>query len=880
MEDRNPLCTTQLAGLCFLVCLGCGSPVARPATTPPSEPASVAAGISNDTSSVPQTSDNPVQSPPREVPDGSQSTTENAPSTSTASVDQVPHKPDKPKHVTPTAEQLVRWKSISFDPLQLLAYRENEEAGFVSFVSATNDGHHYLLGGTKLTLWSIDDQEPVHEFVEAEAREDESLLSFAVSPVGNWCIAGNASGLLRKFDIEGRKEIASRLTATNRITKIAISQDGKQIATIGSDSQVVVWDSDSLEKKSTFKIDANKVHHLQYAALHVLIAAGDTMSTWDTVTGNKIKTYPSEKNQAAVALSPDGRELVFGIKDALQRWSMISDQASGAYEAVPFQNSAIRFSTDSNLVAIASGNAIHILDAATGQKQQVLDANGSTISDISWIPQTHLLLVGTDSGQMRIWGSPNEGKALELSPLHTSVVHASHDASDPATVAENLEVVDVRLLPKMPNAKPQSESFNSVTYSAPVSVEEFKTFYRYILGERGWEESSDQATEYSIPFQKNGYTLIISPFGDKVTETFVSLSLSGNYDIRMTPRLNEFLTETMHEERSTIVYKVRASLLQIETELLRKLHLAGWTSAVRLISRQNDELNGRNLEFLKNGTGLRVRVQPDEDDASLYVVSYSTFLLLHALPVPPDAGLIEWDDYFEAQLVANTSLSLEEATAFYEDTMKKQGWLPGEARRRIDSDVVYLPYYRGQLDVTISLNPVADGLVRIRAGKYSDASWQKPEEEVAKDSTTESTPGEGLEAADVPILHAVGAPAYSEERGGDIRFELERISLIDLAKEYEAVMSKLGWTAKAFGDPLEDSVGLHFEKGGKIIYYSSSIDPRGIGIVHFSGNGLLWTKAIPSKQLISYSTWLRNNKFPATLSRLGDYQAQMEMLAR
>lgn len=237
------------------------------------------------------------------------------------------------------------------------------------------------------------------------------------------------------------------------------------------------------------------------------------------------------------------------------------------------------------------------------------------------------------------------------------------------------------------------------------------------------------------------------------------------------------------------------------------------------------------------------------------------------------------DNYHVAQMVANTSLSLQEATAFYEDSMKKQGWLPREMGRRIDKEIVYLPYYWGQRDVTIALVPIADGLVRIRAGKYSDSSWQQSDLQSASDSTANAQPSleDSIEAAELPILHATGAPTYDQAEG-EIRFELEKIPLKELSQEYSDSMKALGWSVKAFGEPTDNSVGLHFEKGSKIVYYSSSIDPLATGSVRFSGYGLTWTKPIASGQLVSYSGWLRNNKFPATLKRMDEYQTEMEKL--
>ncbi|MCC6508056.1 MAG: hypothetical protein IT423_03050 [Pirellulaceae bacterium] len=880
----------RLSLFLLVACLGCGSSptISRPASSSSAGSAGepVAGGTSEKAAESVGNDQTSNSQPATQAPLGEQkpsgtsqsaSVKPTSPSTpianSTAAQAVVPQVPK------PTAEQLARWKHVAFDTLQLLAYCECETAGFVSYAAAIHDGKHYLLGGTKLTLWKVGETKQVHEFIAASSKEDERLLSFAVSPVGQWCLAGNAKGLLRKFDLAGLKEISSKPTGTNGIVRMAISPDGQEIATVPYVSEVTIWDANTLEKKSSFTVDTNEVKHLQYTAPQVLIAAGETMSTWNTESGKKIKTFPSEKYQTAVAVTGNGKEILFGASEALTRWNLSDDRAVGEYRGVPSRNSTIRLSSDGKLVAVASANMVNILDAASGQMVQVIDGSGSAISDLDWMPNSHLLLVGTERGRTRIWGRPEEGKTLGLPALPAPAVTANSTPKSPATTAENLQVVDLRLLPKLPNSKPQSDNFATSSYSAPVGVEEVKTFYRTILAERGWAESFDQATQYSLAFRKNGFLLNISFYGDKPTESFVSATLLGNYDLRQTPKLDEYRTATVYEGDASSIYKVKANLLQIETELLKKLHAAGWTAIARLNRSQNESKDERDMEFVKNGTVLRVTVQRDRDDAALFVVSYGMSLSLHTLPVPPDAGLMEWDDNQETQMVANTSLSLEQATAFYDDAMKSQGWLPRETGRRIAKDVVYLPYRWGQRDVTIALAPTEDKMVRIRAGEYSQQSWQKPAATGAAVSNETQTPStdSGIEAADFPILHAAGPATYQADYG-QIKFELEKTSLVKLSQEYSDALKALGWTTRAFGDPKEESVSLNFEKGSNSISYQSAVDPRGIGTVSVSGSGLLWTKAIALKQRVAYTSWLRNHKYPASLKRLGEYYLQMEKL--
>jgi len=165
----------------------------------------------------------------------------------------------------------------------------------------------------------------------------------------------------------------------------------------------------------------------------------------------------------------------------------------------------------------------------------------------------------------------------------------------------------------------------------------------------------------------------------------------------------------------------------------------------------------------------------------------------------------------------------------------------------------------------------------IHAGRYGKDSWQNSEESDAGADAAEAGTGEEerIEAADMPILHAVGAPTYTAEKSM-IEFNIEKIPLQDVSNAYSNAMTERGWTVKPFGEPLHDSISLHFYKGSKVVYYQSSIDPLGSGSVTLSGNGLRWTKVVASQHLISYSAWLRNHKFPATLDRLDEYQRQME----
>lgn len=708
------------------LCVGCDSQStgsgATQTATPPSPSASSTAG-SEPAQSKAETAAAPVQASnaaPAQQPSGNPASAPTAPMTL-----------DTTRLPKPTEEQVARWRERPSQPLQLLASRDGSQLGFISFLEAFPDGQHYLIGGSRLTLCSVGSDKVEHTFIESMTAESERLTAFAVAPGGDWCVVGNASGILKVFSIADRKETASVKTGQHSISQLAIATDGKEIATVAFTKDIEIWDALSLKSYRRFSVDTREVKQLKYIGPQLLIAAGESMSSWNTVDGTRVTTYPAGRYQQVSGVSAGGKELLFGNDQGMQRWNLSANALAGVYPGSYARNEETRFAVNGSQFASFNGEAIRIWDTESGQLQQVIDAAGNAVTDASWVPGQSMLLVASDNGRVRIWGTEKAGKPFGMGPLHKAAEWPKIGPAGPANVDQLIHVLDLRLLPKLPHATPVETSFNALSYSATVGIDETRLFYRYLLGQQQWKETTDAATPDSLRFSKDGCTALLSTYLSSAAETFVSLAFLGNYDIRQTPRLKHLVQKEVYSGDSTVMYTARASLLQIETDLLRQLHRAGWTAVARLNSRQNEESDSRQMEFVKNGVVLNVFVRPENDQVGQFSIQYATSLTLHALPIPPDSGLVEWGNHLELQMVANTSMTLKQATEFYDAMMVKQGWLPQSAGRRVDEEkgLCYLPYMWGQRDVTIGLRRLPDGSVRIRAGKYSQESWQPAEDD-------------------------------------------------------------------------------------------------------------------------------------------------------
>lgn len=282
------------------------------------------------------------------------------------------------------------------------------------------------------------------------------------------------------------------------------------------------------------------------------------------------------------------------------------------------------------------------------------------------------------------------------------------------------------------------------------------------------------------------------------------------------------------------------------------------------------------MEFLKNGVSLRVSVGKFPSAPDSYTIQSSLFPNNASVPVPPDAGYVEFDGSTDPKLIAVTAMNLEQAREFYDKEMQKEGWLVRGKGHTMKDAYAWLVYLREQSDVTIGLTKLPDGKTLVRVGEASGSLWEGslPEE---KEESEEEEVVEGMEAADFPILNASKTAKFDTVEK-TIEVVMEDSTLASAAEQYTKAIEALGWKHDGRGIRDEEYTFLTYEKGE--VDFSLRAHPKdGDALLSFGGDGLLWTKALPvGKELISFERWLRINKLPAGLETLDRYEAEMKAI--
>jgi hypothetical protein len=323
------------------------------------------------------------------------------------------------------------------------------------------------------------------------------------------------------------------------------------------------------------------------------------------------------------------------------------------------QDEIITFADRGRLLVTANGGSLRVWDLASKQLVQMMDTYGSPIVGLSWLPKFDLLVVASENSRIRLWGTSKTGETLKMQPVHIGAKMPTPEAKQPATPIQLQQMIDLRTFPRLTGDSAAASDAFRLSYTATESAQGARLFYRHHLEQAGWQEfTAKDATVGSLQFQKNGFLISASFYEAAGSNTSVRINFAGNYDLRRVPKFDAAPVETVYENADTVHYRTKADLVQIETELLRKLHQSGWTAYSRLNASHSESEDSRDLEFFRDGMLLRVAIDKYPADPAHYNIQYARLLTTKTIPVPSDSGYVEFDDATQPYLVGTTSMDL------------------------------------------------------------------------------------------------------------------------------------------------------------------------------------------------------------------------------
>lgn len=241
-----------------------------------------------------------------------------------------------------------------------------------------------------------------------EIIHNSGVNSVAFSPDGSYLVTGCNDGAIQQWRVSDGKKMGTTMKADGSVLVVAISSDGKWIASGGLDCKVTVWDAKT-QKRAVESTQANEKQWV--SALDVspgstrfASASSDyTASIWSLATGQRLVGPLKHNNRVeCVAFSPDGDHVATaGVYDCLRIWD---SRDGGLVVDIPdfFPESLVWWRDDR--IFASAWSTQRWIDAVSGSTLLELPCTGDTATKVHLaVSRNRNFLAGLDKRILRLW---------------------------------------------------------------------------------------------------------------------------------------------------------------------------------------------------------------------------------------------------------------------------------------------------------------------------------------------------------------------------------------------------------------------------------------------------------------------------------------------
>jgi mono/diheme cytochrome c family protein len=323
-------------------------------------------------------------------------------------------------------ELRIRWKP----PQPPLVYKDFPF--LVNALAFTLDSKKIVVGCYhELTVWDVA-QAKLEKRIYTRAERAKAM---AFLPDGKLAVAGSRPGQegdVRIYNINAPGKdvggvtvldgvhdknvlLKELLETDDEVLTLAVSPDGKKLASGGCDRLVRVWDLASGKLEHSVENHADWVFGVVFSPDNKFLVTGSrdkTAKVWDLVAKESVLTFPDHQNPVyGVGITSDGKTgFSCGEDGNLREWQATdaSKQIGKQIRAMPGGKSVFKVAYHADpkvpLLATCSADAtVRLFNAATGAALKTLSGHTDYVFAVAISPDGQLVAGGSNNGEVRIW---------------------------------------------------------------------------------------------------------------------------------------------------------------------------------------------------------------------------------------------------------------------------------------------------------------------------------------------------------------------------------------------------------------------------------------------------------------------------------------------